>query len=203
MRCSDINDINKELSVDPIALFTKIRPIWEERTMGKRDFLTTLCYIERGDEYLMLHRISKKNDLSKDKWLGVDGHFEGDESPEECIKREIFEETGYDIPLENLNYRSIITFISDRGDYELMSLFTAECPKADPKECDEGKLEWVKKKDVYKLNLWEGDKIFFRLMEESDKFFSLKMAYDKEDNLREAVLNGRVLDFRKILDEIG
>ncbi len=170
--------------------------------MGKRDFLTTLCYIERDDEYLMLHRISKKNDLSKDKWLGVGGHFEGDESPEECMKREIFEETGYDIALDELNYRSIITFISDRGDYELMSLFTVKCPGGEPKECNEGKLEWVKKKDVYKLNLWEGDKIFFKLMEESNKFFSLKMAYDVNDRLREAVLNGKALDFRKMLDSM-
>ena len=171
--------------------------------MAKREGLTTLCYIERDDEYLMLHRISKKNDLSKDKWLGVGGHFEDDESPEECIKREIFEESGYDIPLDEIDYRAIITFISDRGDYELMSLFTAKCPGGEPKECDEGKLEWVKKKDVYGLNLWEGDKIFFKLMEESDKFFSLKMAYDVNDKLREAVLNGKQLDYKKMLEEIG
>ena len=107
--------------------------------MAKREGLTTLCYIERDDEYLMLHRISKKNDLSKDKWLGVGGHFEDNESPEECIKREIFEESGYDIPLDEIAYRAIITFISDRGDYELMSLFTAKCPGGEPKECDEGK----------------------------------------------------------------
>ncbi len=150
----------------------------------------------------MLHRISKKNDLSKDKWLGVGGHFEDDESPEECVKREIYEETGYDIPMDELNYRAIITFISDRGDYELMNLFTAKCPDTEPSECSEGKLEWVGKKDVYKLNLWEGDKIFFRLMEESDKFFSLKMAYDKEDRLREAVLNGREFDFKTFLENL-
>ncbi len=171
--------------------------------MSKRTGLTTLCYIEKDDKYLMLHRISKKNDLSKDKWLGVGGHFEDDESPEECMSREIFEETGYNIPLDQLRYRAIITFISDRGDYELMSLFTTSCPEGEPKECDEGKLEWVKKSEVYGLNLWEGDKIFFRLMEQRDSFFSLKMAYDKEDKLREAVLDGKELDFKKILQEIG
>ncbi len=171
--------------------------------MAKKQGLTTLCYIERGDEYLMLHRVSKKNDISKDKWLGVGGHFEDNESPEECIKREIKEETGYDIALDQLEYRAIITFISDRGDYELMSLFTTACPEGEPKECNEGKLEWINKKKIYSLNLWEGDKIFFKLMEESKNFFSLKMSYDKEDHLREAVLNGKELDYRKILQELS
>ena len=161
--------------------------------MSKMEGLTTLCYIERWDEYLMLHRVSKKNDISKDKWLGVGGHFEDNESPEECMKREIFEETGYDIPLVELKYRAIITFISDRGDYELMSLFTAACPGGEPKKCEEGELVWIPKKAVYDLNLWEGDRIFFRLLEESDEFFSLKMAYDKDDKLKEAVLNGKAL----------
>ncbi len=155
--------------------------------------LTTLCYIERGDEYLMMHRISKKNDINKDKWIGVGGHFEGTESPEECVKREVFEETGFDIPLEDFDYRAVITFVSDKGDYELMSLFTAGWPGGEPKECNEGKLEWVAKKDVYNLNLWEGDRIFFKQLEESRDFFSLKMAYDKEDNLRLAILNGKEL----------
>ena len=155
--------------------------------------LTTLCYLERDDKYLMMHRISKKNDINKDKWIGVGGHFEGTESPEECVKREVFEETGFDIPLEDFAYRAVITFVSDKGDYELMSLFTAKCPDGEPKECSEGKLEWVNKKDVYDLNLWEGDKIFFKQLEESRDFFSLKMAYDKEDNLRLAILNGKEL----------
>ena len=143
--------------------------------MSRKTELTTLCYLERDDKYLMMHRVSKKNDINKDKWIGVGGHFEDDESPEECAKREIYEETGFDIPLEQLRYRAVITFISDKGDYELMSLFTAKCPEGEPKECDEGKLEWVKKSDVFDLNIWEGDKIFFLLLEESDKFFSLKM----------------------------
>ncbi|WP_034446676.1 NUDIX hydrolase [Butyrivibrio sp. AE2032] len=158
--------------------------------MGKSQ-LTTLCYLERGDEYLMLHRVSKKNDINKDKWIGVGGHFEDLESPEECIKREVLEETGYDIPLSDFAYRGIITFISDKGDYELMSLFTGPCPDEEPAPCDEGEFAFVKKKDVYDLNLWEGDKIFFRLLEERQDFFSMKLAYDKEDNLREAVLDGK------------
>ena len=163
------------------------------------DKLTTLCYIERDDKYLMLHRISKKNDISKDKWLGVGGHFEENESPEECMQREIFEETGYEIPQEELEFRALVTFVSAKGDYELMSLFSAKAPSGEPKDCDEGKLEWIKKSDVYKLNLWEGDKIFFKLMEERKDFFSLKLVYDKEDILTEAVLDGKVLDFKEIL----
>ena len=159
----------------------------------RRQGITTLCYLERDDNYLMLHRISKKNDINKDKWIGVGGHLEDDESPEECIKREIFEETGYDIPLEKLEFRALVTFVSQKGDYELMSLFTAKAPDHEPKECDEGKLEWVSKNQVYSLNLWEGDKIFLKKLSETREFFSLKLVYDKEDNLIEAVLNGKEL----------
>ena len=166
------------------------------------DILTTLCYIERDDKYLMLHRVSKKNDISKDKWLGVGGHFEADESPEECMQREILEETGYDLPKEDLNFRGLVTFVSGRGDYELMSLFTAPAPDAEPNDCDEGKLEWIKKSDVYGLNLWEGDKIFFKLLEERKDFFSLKLVYDGKDNLIEAVLDGKKMDHKEYLRNI-
>ena len=162
--------------------------------MGRCEYLTTLCYLERDDSYLMLHRVSKKNDINKDKWIGVGGHFEEGESPEECVKREIFEETGYDIPLEELEYRAIITFVSEKGDYEQMSLFTAKAPIGEPCSCDEGELVWVGKRDIYSLDLWEGDRIFFELLEKSREFFSLKMCYDKQDRLIEAVLNGRRME---------
>ncbi len=154
----------------------------------KDDFrvLTTLCYIERDDKYLMLHRVSKKNDINKDKWIGVGGHFKENESPEECIKREILEETGYDIPLKEIYPRAVVTFVSEKGDYELMFLFTAKAPSSEPKKCDEGELVWVEKKDVEKLNLWEGDKIFLNEMEKSSRFFFLKLVYDKNDCLKEA-----------------
>ena len=153
--------------------------------------MTTLCYIEKDGKYLMLHRVKKENDLNKDKWIGVGGHLEDDESPEECIKREIFEETGYDIPLNELEFRAIVTFVSQKGDYELMSLFTAKAPSNEQKECDEGKLEWVSKEKIYDLNLWEGDKIFLRKLTESRQFFSLKLVYDKVDKLIEATLDGK------------
>lgn len=166
------------------------------------EILTTLCYIERDDKYLMLHRVSKKNDISKDKWLGVGGRFEANESPEECMQREILEETGYNIPKDELKFRGLVTFVSGRGDYELMSLFTAPAPGEEPSDCDEGKLEWIKKSDVYGLNLWEGDKIFFKLLEERKYFFSLKLVYDGKDNLIEAVLDGKKLDHKEYLRNI-
>jgi len=166
------------------------------------EILTTLCYIERDDKYLMLHRVSKKNDISKDKWLGVGGRFEENESPEDCMQREINEETGYNIPKQGLKFRAIITFVSGKGDYELMSLFTAQAPDGEPQDCNEGKLEWIKKSEVYKLNLWEGDKIFFKLMEERENFFSLKLVYDGKDNLTEAILDGKKIDHKKYLEII-
>lgn len=166
------------------------------------EILTTLCYIERDDKYLMLHRVSKKNDISKDKWLGVGGRFEANESPEECMQREILEETGYNIAKDELKFRGLVTFVSGRGDYELMSLFTAPAPGEEPSDCDEGKLEWIKKSDVYGLNLWEGDKIFFKLLEERNIFFSLKLVYDGKDNLIEAVLDGKKLDHKEYLRNI-
>lgn len=153
--------------------------------------LSTLCYIEKEGKYLMLHRTVKKNDVNKDKWIGVGGHFEDGESPEECLLREVKEETGY--TLTSYRYRGIVTFISGNGVTEYMSLFTADGFEGEPIECDEGVLEWVDKKDLFNLNLWEGDKIFLRLLDESDEFFSLKLVYDGKDKLISAVLNGKGL----------
>lgn len=156
-----------------------------------RENITTLCQLERDGAYLMMHRVSKKNDVNKDKWIGVGGHLEDNESPEECIQREIFEETGYEIPLYEIEYRAVVTFVTDNGDYEMMNLFTAKAPEDEPKECDEGVFEWVPKDKIYDLNLWEGDKIFLKKLEEGSSFFSLKVVYDTEGKLLEAVLNGR------------
>lgn len=151
--------------------------------------LSTLCYIERDNQYLMLHRIVKKNDVNKDKWIGVGGHFEKDESPEECLLREVREETGY--TLTSYQYRGIVTFVSGTGVTEYMSLFTADGFTGQPIECKEGKLEWVDKDKIFSLNIWEGDKIFFRLLEEREDFFSLKLVYDGNDKLICAVLDGK------------
>ncbi len=158
--------------------------------MGERSKLTTLCYIEKDDSYLMLHRVSKKHDVNKDKWIGIGGHFEENESPEECLLREAKEETGF--TLTNWSFRGIVTFISEGWDTEYMCLYTADGYEGEMIPCNEGVLEWVKKEDLLKLNLWEGDKIFLKLLQENAPFFSLKLAY-KGDQLEEAVLNGKKL----------
>ncbi len=149
--------------------------------------MTTLCYIERDHQYLMLHRVSKKNDVNKDKWIGVGGHFEGKESPEECLLREVKEETG--LTLTSYRFRGIVTFICDDYPVEFMCLYTADGFEGELKECDEGNLEWVDKERLVDLNLWEGDKIFFRLLREEAPFFSLKLVYENGE-LMEAVLDG-------------
>lgn len=153
--------------------------------------LTTLIYLKKNDMYLMMHRISKKNDINKDKWLGIGGHFEKNESPTECIVREVKEETGYEIT--NPDYRGIVTFVAfdSKSDYEnnqggiceYVHVFTTEKFTGDESKCgvnfpcDEGKLEWVKIKDVYNLPIWEGDKLFLKALEDNKGFFNLKLVY--------------------------
>ncbi|MBP8715028.1 MAG: 8-oxo-dGTP diphosphatase [Lachnospiraceae bacterium] len=153
-----------------------------------RTELTTLCYIEHDGKYLMLHRDSKEKDLNKDKWIGVGGHFEDAESPEECIRREVKEETG--LSLISLRYRGIITFVSGNSITEYMSLFTSDEFGGEQIPCDEGTLEWVNIDDVLRLNLWEGDRVFLRLLRERDSFFSLKLTYDDNGNLIDVMLDG-------------
>lgn len=149
---------------------------------------TTLCYIEHGDEYLMLHRVKKENDINRDKWIGLGGKFEEDESPEECLLREVYEESG--LKLTSWRYRGIVTFVNTKCSSEYMHLFTADGFEGEIGSCDEGELEWIKKSELMKLTLWEGDKIFLRLLESDEPFFSLKLSYDG-DELLGAKLNGR------------
>lgn len=149
--------------------------------------LTTLCYIKNEDKYLMLHRIKKEKDVNKDKWIGVGGHFEQDETPEECLLREVKEETG--LTLTSWKFHGLVTFISDQWHTEYMCLYTADGYEGEVLDCDEGTLEWVEKSKLSELNLWEGDKIFFQLIEEGREFFSLKLRY-RGDELVEAVLDG-------------
>lgn len=150
---------------------------------------TTLCYIARGNQYLMLHRIKKDHDASQGKWIGVGGKCEGDESPDECMLREVKEETGLDII--RWRYRGIVTFISDIWPCEYMHLFTADQWAGSLSECDEGDLQWIDKQKVFNLQLWPGDRIFLRLiMDESQPFFSLKLVY-RGDDLVSARLDGR------------
>ena len=151
---------------------------------------TTLCYLEENGKTLMLHRIKKKNDVNHDKWIGIGGKFEHGESPEECMLREFKEETG--LRLLSWKYRGIVTFVSDSW-CEYMHLFTADAYEGTMKECDEGTLEWVETDRLTQLPIWEGDKVFLRLLVQRDTFFSLKLIYEGE-RLAGAMLDGKALE---------
>lgn len=140
--------------------------------------LTTLCYIEKEGKYLMLHRTKKENDANEGKWIGVGGKFEPDETPEECLLREVKEETG--LTLTDYRLRGFITFVSDIWETEYMFLYTATGYEGELTECDEGELVWVDKKDVLNLRLWEGDRIFLQRLTEETEVFSLKLVYEGE-----------------------
>lgn len=157
---------------------------------------TTLCYMERGGQYLMLHRVKKANDASHDKWIGVGGKCEADESPDECMLREVREETG--LSISRWQYRGIVTFVSDIWPCEYMHLFTASDWSGEETACSEGDLEWIDKSRLFDLTLWEGDKIFLRLlMDPAQPFFSLKLVY-RGDDLVEAKLDGRPLNLQSM-----
>jgi 8-oxo-dGTP diphosphatase len=139
-------------------------------------FNTTLCYIEKDNKYLMLHRTKKKNDINEGHWIGVGGKFEKDETPEECLLREVKEETG--LTLTSFKLRSVITFLSDEYETEYMYLYSADEFTGEIKECDEGDLHWIDKDKVLDLNTWEGDRIFLTKLINGDDFFTLKVRYE-------------------------
>ena len=151
--------------------------------------MTTLCYPERDGKYLMLHRTKKEQDENRDKWIGVGGKFEDGESPEDCMRREVLEETG--LSVTDFRYRGIVTFVSDVYPCEYMHLFTCTDWTGDLSECDEGELAWIGKRELRDLTLWEGDRIFLDLLEADAPFFSLKLIYRGE------ALVGAELDGRK------
>ena len=151
---------------------------------------TTLCYIEKEGQYLMLHRVKKEHDINQDKWIGVGGKFEDKESPEDCLLREVKEETG--LTLTHYAYRGLVTFVSDRWTTEYMHLFTADGFTGTLTVCGEGDLKWVPKEKVMDLPIWTGDKIFLELLTQNVPFFSLKLCYEG-DTLVQAVLNGEPL----------
>lgn len=154
--------------------------------------LTTLCYIEQDGKYLMMHRVKKEHDINEGKWIGVGGHFEEGESPEECLVREVLEETG--LKLTSWRFRGIVTFISDDAPTEYMCLYTADSyDGALVEECREGTLQWVPKSQVMDLELWEGDRIFLELLTTEVPFFSLKLSYE-QGCLAKAVLNGKAME---------
>ncbi len=136
----------------------------------------------------MLHRDAKKNDINHDKWIGVGGHFEAGESPEDCLLREVFEETG--LTLHSCHFCGIVTFVSDDNPAEYMCVYTSNDFTGNLTTCNEGTLQWVPKNKILELNLWEGDKVFLKLITENSPFFSLKLVY-KNGKLIEKQLNGR------------
>lgn len=160
--------------------------------------VTTLCYLEQNDNYLMMHRVKKKQDMNQDKWIGVGGHAEDYESPEDCLLREVQEETG--LTLTDYRFRGIVTFAMKDAETQYMCLYTATGWTGRLKEdCPEGNLEWVRKDQIHTLDLWEGDKVFFRLLTDEVSFFSLKLYYES-DELKECVLNGKNLDWKAFLN---
>lgn len=149
--------------------------------------MTTLCYLERDGELLMLHRTRKENDANRDKWIGVGGKFEPGESPEDCMRREVWEETG--LTVTAWRYRGLVTFVSDRWPTEYMHLFTCTGWTGTPHACDEGELAWIGRTRLRELTLWAGDRLFLRLLDEERPFFSLKLVYRGEE-LTDAALDG-------------
>ena len=159
--------------------------------------LTTLCYLARDGQYLRLHRVKKEADINRDKYIGVGGHFAHGESPDECLLREVSEETG--LTLTSYRARGIVTFVYGDDVVEYMHLYTADAWEGEPCECDEGDLVWVDIDKVCELPIWEGDKVFFRLLAADAPFFSLKLVYTKDDRLVSVVLDGRPLSKTEIM----
>lgn len=151
---------------------------------------SSLCYLYRGNQVLMMHRTRKKNDMNHDKWIAIGGRFEAGESPEECALREVKEETG--LTMIAPAYRGVVTFINDRYETERMHLFTADRFEGEMTDCDEGELVWIPKAQMDALPQWEGDRIFHRLLDEGIPFFELELNYSGE-KLLSAFLDGKRL----------
>ena len=150
--------------------------------------LTNMCMVYEGSKVLVQRRSPEHG------WPGVTfpgGHVEPGESPEDCLVREVKEETG--LTLTSYRFRGLVTFVSDQWGTEYMCLYTADGWTGEQRDCDEGVLSWVDKEKVCGLPIWEGDKIFFKLLKEEAPFFSLKLRYEGE-RLAEAVLDGREMD---------
>lgn len=150
--------------------------------------ITVVCYLEKDDSILMLHRTKKENDINAGKWIGVGGHVEEGESPEECVVREVKEETGY--LLRSFRYRGIITFCMEGEPSMYLFLFTSDDFFGEEIECNEGDLKWVSKSEILSLELWEGDRIFHRLLEEREDFFSMKLCY-RNDIMVDCLIDGK------------
>ncbi|MBI1979917.1 MAG: 8-oxo-dGTP diphosphatase [Elusimicrobia bacterium] len=137
----------------------------------------TLCYVQRGGKTLMLHRIKKPNDIHDGRWNGLGGKMELEETPEECVAREVWEESG--LKIKNPQLRGVLTFpgFDDENDW-IVFLFTARKFTGKMRECDEGVLRWIPDKDLTHLHLWDGDRHFLQWLKKKN-FFSAKFVYRK------------------------
>ncbi len=147
--------------------------------------ISTLCYLEKDGKYLMLYRNRKEHDVNEGKWIGVGGKAEAGESPEECLSREVLEETGLKLTSQRL--RGILTFSSQGWEDELIFVYTSSSFEGDLKPCDEGELKWIEKRDIFDLNLWEGDRIFLDLLIREGPLFSLKLSYRGDELVEKKV----------------
>ena len=185
----NFNILTIEKSEDVLYNYNKMKYARAKIPIGERTMKnTTLIYIEKDGKTLLLHRTKKKNDLNHDLWVGIGGHCEEGESPEDCALREAKEETG--LTLTEYKYRGVVTFVSDKYEGEYMHLFTSSDFVGDIIECDEGDLEWIENERALSLPAWEGDRIFLELLRKNEPFFSLKLVYEGS-NLAEAGLNGK------------
>ena len=153
--------------------------------------LTTLCYAENSGRWLMMHRVKKDAEENAGKWIGLGGHLEDNESPEECVRREILEESG--LQVTDLRLRGIITFILPDWGNELTFLYTARTDTEELPECAEGELKWIPIDEVLSLPLWEGDRVFIPLLQSRQDCFSLKLEYAPGGAFVRAVLDGEEL----------
>ncbi len=160
---------------------------------------TTLCYIEKDGKYLMLHRVKKQHDVNRDKWIGIGGHIEPNETADECILREAREETG--LTLTSFIKCGEILFDSAPWPEEMMHLYYADGFTGELTDCNEGELVWLDKARLKELPAWEGDFIFLELMERRAPYFEMELHYNGE-KLDRAILNGAPLPLPNWRDAI-
>ncbi len=173
------HEVEKELGrvvkeiLDKVEELEKINKMIDSITVR-----TTLGYLKDGDNYLMLNRNKKSNDLNSGKWIGIGGHIEPNESVLACMKRETKEETGLEV--DKAVYLGSIDFLNDKYPAERMYLYRIDKWRGEMIECDEGTLAWINKDKIMDLPLWEGDKVFLPYLENSGKPWKLSLIY--EDN---------------------
>lgn len=146
--------------------------------------VSTVCYLMMDDYYIMMLRNKKEDDPNKDKWIGLGGKCEENESPVECIIREVKEEAG--ITVNSVKLRGIVTFISEKFETEVMFVYSSDNFTGILKQSDEGTIYKIKKSNILSLNLWEGDRIFVEKLLKNEDFFNVTLKYDSEDRLADS-----------------